>query len=526
MNKLFSIFKERFGRFGYLRLFFYPWTALLATPLRLAQTLWNCRVLVRGNWGDYSHFSVFAGVDYLCYWTIASNLREFGHSGYSPYIGLGNHPLRRFFQYSLVSLLPYWRASTIVLLAGMFGWLFAHLIWLNYAPASWVLLVIFLAFISTTFYVNTFALQNYNVLGWLFFPLGLFGIFTKNWIIAAAAWLLVSFGSFTVTVIAGVISVASAFMNLSLIPVIAFVPAGLKLLAQFYPLLITKDIKSSFLSVMRGIGLYSKGAQYRHTHTLKASLTALYFLLIYGQFFVVFYLVTGKLPLIFLAGLVIFLVNSSLILRFLDIQSTQMLMLSLATAQLFQFPDSRLLVSYWILISPLPLLIPFPFMKRVLDVVPALAPFSIKEVKKDMEEFLGQIKAGERVLIAFDNPGGRYQKLFDGYRDLLEPLRYVASAKKVHLMPDYWAVFESNYQGAPSFWGRDIETVSKNIKNWKADYILVYQDAQTILSPEWELAGFKVVNKLSWLDYEKELKGVKPYYGNTPDWWLLRKPCH
>ncbi len=524
MRELLSLFIKRFGLFGFIRLFFYPLTALLTTPVRLVQTLWNCRVLARGKWGDYSHFTTFAGVDYLVYWTMALNLRKFGRSGYSPYMGFGKHPLRRLFHYSLISLYSYWKASTIVLLLGMFGWLLIHLIWLSHAPASWVLLGIFLAMISTIFYGNIFALQNYNVLGWLFFPLGLYGIFTKNWIIAAAAWFMVSFGSFTVTAISGILSVVSAVMSLSFAPVFAFIPAGLILIIYCYPILITKDIKPSFLSIMRTMGIYSKGAKYKHTHTLKSPLTMVYFLLIYGQFLVVLYLITGKLPVIFLAGLLIFLINSSLIMRFLDVQSEHMLMFSLATAELFQFPDSRLLLSYWVLISPLPLIVPFPFMKKVLDIVPVAAPFSIKKLKKDMEVFLEQVKPGERVLMALDNPNGMYQKVFDGYRALLELPHYVSSEKGILFMPDNYTVFELNYKGAPDCWGRDIDSVLRNIELWKTDYVVLYQDAGTQLKPEWESGGFKILSKFSWADYEKELRGIKPYDGQTPDWWLLKKP--
>lgn len=523
MGKLLSVFMKRFGWFGFVRLLFYPLTALLTTPLRLAQTLWNCRILTKGGWEDYSHFNAYTGMDYLVYWTIAFNLHKFGRSGNSPYMGIGKHPLRRFLQHSLISLYPYWKAGTIVLLLGMFGWFFAHLMWLNYVSVSWVLLVMFLALISTTFYANTFALQNYNVLGWFFFPLGLYGIVTKNWIITAIAWFLVSFGSFTVTFIAGILSVVSAVMNLSFVPIFAFIPAGLKLLTHLYPFLNAKDIKSSFLIMMKALGMCNKGTVYKVVPTPKSIFTAIYFMLIYGQFFIVCYLISGKVPAMFLAGLIIFMLNSSLIMRFLDIQSVYMLMLSLATVEVLQAPDFRILLSYWFLISPLPLLIPFPFMKKVLDAVPVLAPFSIKKLKEDMEFFLEPVKPSEKVIIAFDNPKGVPEKFLDGYRPLFALPHYIASEKAFHVMPDCWAVFESNYKGAPNFWGRDTDSVLKNIKFWNADYAIVYQDAGTQLNPTWESAGFKILSKFSWANYEKELRGVKPFNGETPDWWLLKK---
>lgn len=92
-------------------------------------------------------------------------------------------------------------------------------------------------------------------------------------------------------------------------------------------------------------------------------------------------------------------------------------------------------------------------------------------------------------------------------------------------MPDLWAIFETNYQGAPDFWGRDVGPVLKNARFWKADYVIIYQNAGTPLESKWEEAGFKVLNKFSWADYDEDLRGSRPYNGEPPDWWLMKKPA-
>ena len=91
-------------------------------------------------------------------------------------------------------------------------------------------------------------------------------------------------------------------------------------------------------------------------------------------------------------------------------------------------------------------------------------------------------------------------------------------------MPDWWAVYKLNYEGAPDFWGRDLASVQENLEYWKADYLIVYQESGTELSPQWEKVGFEALNSFSWADYDEELRGEKPYSGSTPDWWLLRNP--
>jgi len=141
-----------------------------------------------------------------------------------------------------------------------------------------------------------------------------------------------------------------------------------------------------------------------------------------------------------------------------------------------------------------------------------------------MEQFLQPVQRGQRVLMAFDNPNGVYEKVFDGYRTLLELPLYVATRREIHFMPDWWGVFELNYEGAPEFWGRDVDSVLQNVEHWHADYVVIYQEAGTALEPKWQEAGFEVAGKFSWADYANDLRGEKPYTGPTPDWWLLRKP--
>ncbi len=91
-------------------------------------------------------------------------------------------------------------------------------------------------------------------------------------------------------------------------------------------------------------------------------------------------------------------------------------------------------------------------------------------------------------------------------------------------MPDWWAVFDLNYEGAPDFWGTDVTRVSKNASDWNAHFVVIYQEAGTTLHTQWEKAGFRVLTRFSWAEQESELQGIKPYTGKTPEWWLLKVP--
>jgi len=88
---------------------------------------------------------------------------------------------------------------------------------------------------------------------------------------------------------------------------------------------------------------------------------------------------------------------------------------------------------------------------RVLDISPLI---------DKMQTFFEPVSENKRVLISFDDPQNIYENVFDGYRRLLEVPHYYASVKKFRLFPDWWGVFELNYDGAPDFWGRDVKSVT------------------------------------------------------------------
>lgn len=126
-------------------------------------------------------------------------------------------------------------------------------------------------------------------------------------------------------------------------------------------------------------------------------------------------------------------------------------------------------------------------------------------------------------MMAFDDPGDLYEKIFDGYRVLLELPLYVSAEKEVHFFPDWSAVYELNYHGAPNVWGRGVEDVVRNIEYWHADYVVVYQAGRTELDPKWLQAGFFPQTKFSWFDYAEKMQEVLPVE-QLPDWWLLNVP--
>ena len=514
-------FHRLFGWAGVIRALFYPITVLLTTPVRLVQTLWASRVLASGQWEHYNCFTARKGLSYLFYWTQALNLTRYGRWGRSPCVGLGDYPLSRWFFYTLPSLFAFWRLAPIVPLVGLFGWWQAHVIWIERVDGWWLLSVMGLALISTSFYGNAFVRGNYNALGWMFFPIGLYALSTGQWLIALFAWLAASFTSFTVVVMAGVLSLVVAVEVGSPWPIVAMVPAVLKLLAGFAAAVADGTWKDAAVRIMKAIGMANGRAKYTRKKTI--GIREVFYLCTYMQFLLVCYFLTGAFSPLCAAAIIVFLINAS-VARFADCESIEMLMMSVCTMLTITSGEPWLLPSYWLVMSPLSLLTELPARRPVLDTVPRYAPFHLKMLLDGMERFLDPVGRGQRVLMALDDPQGSYEKVFDGYRVLLELPIYVATKRQVLFLPNWFTVFELNYEGAPGVWGRDPASVRNNMDQWNADFAVIYQEAGTELAAQWQEKGFAPVGKFSWADYTEELRGEKVYSGPTPDWWLLRKP--
>jgi hypothetical protein len=198
--------------------------------------------------------------------------------------------------------------------------------------------------------------------------------------------------------------------------------------------------------------------------------------------------------------------------------------ISIALAALIRLDFNFLLIlSYWLLVSPLPLYLGHS-MKNHPDLLRIAKPVDTSAILTGIDRFITRAGRDQRILMCFDNPQNTYEKLFDGYRQLIEPIHYVANTNKIHFMPDFWGVFELNYEGAKDFWGRDIASVKKNIQSWNADFIIIYQESGTDLDDCWKEEQFEVCASIDWQEFHEENKLDKFYTPPVPKWWLLKVP--
>ncbi|WP_022851601.1 hypothetical protein [Limisalsivibrio acetivorans] len=493
MKHLFSVFIERYGWSGLLSVLLSPFIVAVTTPFRFLQAIWSCRVLAEGQLKRFNRFGLIRGINSLFYSTQAVNFERYGRSGTSPILSDGKFELSRFFQVSLPSLYITERMGSAGPLMGMFGMLSMFMLWTTEVDSGVVLLVVTAIMLSSMFYANTFELQNYNALGWLFFPMGLYGLYTGNYLLASLGWLLVSFGSFTAWVTAGVFTVVASISSLSLLPAAAFIPSSLKIATHLLPLLKAGKMREQFADILKGLGVISSNVKYKRAKQPSVVAKAVYYLALNLQFMAVLYLTAGNFDPLFTAMAVLFFLNSSTYMRYGDNASAMVPTLCLGAVITILHFNPALFISFIILINPLPFFLEFSEAKAPLVIVPERKPYRIHRINDFVADFLSPVKSGSRIIFTFDDPDGVYNSVFSGLRTLYEAFLYSAALKDIHMLPDWYLVFKSNNDDSlPSFWGRDIQSIKKNIEDWSADYF-VYHTNSSIEDPlpfsEWSMVS-------------------------------------
>ena len=249
----------------------------------------------------------------------------------------------------------------------------------------------------------------------------------------------------------------------------------------------------------------------------------MYTTILYLQFAAVAYFLSGRIDVLLAGGLALAITNARFV-RIMDEESVYMLMLTLMTAVVMMRHEPRLLASYWVGASPLPFIFAGSTPKRDFDVVPLCRPFSIQLLLDGMNRFLRLVPEGRRVLMCIEDPEGEYARLFGDNRWLIELPCHAASLRSIHLLPDWWAVAETNHVGAPEFWGRDPATVGRRASQWRADFLIVYGvGVEAAKEPEeWMRAGYRVLAEFDWRRYAAVLEGEVLDESRLPTWWLLQ----
>lgn len=522
------ILKKAIGRIGFsnlVRLLVSPVTVILTTPFRFFQLIWDCRVIALGKWGLYSGFASLVGINQLWYWTIGLNLDMYGRNGRSPCVGMGDYPLAKWFNISLFSIYLNWRMSNVSVLIASLALAFSNLLWLDGVRMLYVFLVILSLLLSSTFY-HLLVNQNYNIIGWMALPAGLWGVCEANWLLVGIAWFWAANGSLTTVFVAFLWMIAVACSTLSAMPILAILPALLLILTRLIPLLQSGILHETFVETAKAIGAQRSKAKYVRSASsnsfwnLAMRLFPLVFYVLLGS--VVQYESGGVGPVLicYWVSLFLFFLNASGLFRFADPWSFSAIIASVSTALVLSNFSWLAFAAFLLAINPIPFILAWQG-GEALDIVPRRKPFPVYLILEKVRHFLEDIKPSDNILMAFDDPVGDYNSIFDGYRRICEAAFYVGTERKANIFPDFYAVFDNNHEGAIEFWGRDSIAVNSRSKQFKASWVIMYDTESNRLNfDEYDL---KLHATLNWDQFDSLFKGHSPYPEcEHPTWYLMR----
>lgn len=508
-----------------VELIFYPVFLLYRMPAAWAKSLWEARILLNGKWGRFMGFNPQNAINNLFYRTQWINLDRYGRDGRSPITGLGDYPLKNWFHLSLPASYIFANAGAVTTLTGTLVWVISHFLWLEHAGVVWLLFIIIVLLLSTTAYAMAFARQNYQILGWMWYPAALFFTSTGNYVLASFTWFAAGISGITPTFFAIPIVISLSIVSNDFTMLLVLLPAVLHTVLRFTPLIFDGGLENALVSIAKAIGVTQKKVRYNREMN-HFSLVTLYLTGLYFFSTIVMSIGIEQVAVLPLLGTALFLINQRFF-RVADEQSVILVAVSLFVFTAIQSePNWLVLLSLWMAGNPFGGFLSIQRLNRLGDGDGAIivnAPFDVTELVAGVHKFLSVVSPAERVYFAFDDPGGRYSNIFDGYRVIHELPLMVASNREIHLFPDWWAVAETNYEGAPQCWGRSLEEVVRNCETWNANYAIIYQVSDSVLEEKWN-EDFELVSAFDWNSYKGLLRKTHLWASDrpTPKWFLLR----
>ena len=508
-----------------ISLTFYPFLLFCMMPVAWIKSIWEARILLKGHWHKYMGFHPLNALNSLFYRTQWINLRRFGRTSSSTLIGLGDFPLWKWFHLSYLGSFFYANAAPIITLFGSLFWALSHLVWMTHINTFWSIFLTLTLLFSSTCYGMAFARQNYQILGWMFFPLGLFFLNFADLGGTTIVFLLMTFGGgVTQIFFAAPMVVYFSYYHSEPLILATLLPAGIFILFRFIPLVANKSIATSFNETAKLIGITSKQVRYNREMN-KVSNYSIYFLILFSVGTFLLFFSTTVFPILAILGLIAFFINQRFV-RVADEESMILLFLSLFAFHVTQSESNFLaLTALWLVASPLPIFLSVqePLLNKKFGKIIINPPFDHIEIEKALEKFFVFVSKGDSVYFAFSDPKGSYNNCFDGYRHILEMPLYLASKKEFHLFPDWYAVTQTNYLGAPNCWGRNPEEVLEHMGRWHAKFAVIYQDSGTDLEEKW-LKSYELLSHFDWKEFIPSFRGVNMWAEDlpSPKWFLLK----
>ena len=175
---------------------FFPIFLIMEMPFAWVKSLYYSRKVLGRDKGKLGFCPRLVMNNYY-YKTMWVNLEKYGRTGDSSLMGLGNYKMADLWYLPTSGITLYAKFGAMVTLLGTLFWAFSNLIWLHRFESVWVIAITLSLFLSSTSYVMAFARQNYQILGWMWYPLSLFSFDIKSWVMSVIFTCLFTIGGVT-----------------------------------------------------------------------------------------------------------------------------------------------------------------------------------------------------------------------------------------------------------------------------------------------------------------------------------------
>lgn len=489
----------------------------LINPVVFFQSIWNCRVLLNGDWANYRMFHPIHSLDFLWYEIIHFNMVRYGKRGRSKYLGSGNYKMSNQPQYTSISFGLFHLSTNVTILVGIMGFVLMHLFWLPQVDAWLMVVVLSIGFFSTNFFLNVYH-NNYNLLGWAVFPVILYALHQDQFFVLAGMLLLMSFFSITATFISCIFVGITMLLAGNVLPLIYLaVPLVIRLLIHLWPSI--SDGGGGISDILKFIGGTGKKAVRYKRHDIKRfNGKMVYFSLLIIFLGYMDYTASGEVKASVIITLALFVLNQGFI-RFADPQSIYMTMTGVAMYLVLSQGSWLLLIPFFLISNGSPYYYLYPTKGNFIPVLKPFKPFRFSLIQERLNQFIEDLEKDAKVLVAFEDPQDNYEKLFDLQRPFLQGLVNTAIRKDILILGNKWAVIENNFVGSDDWWGRDESEVKNNLKKWQADYLVYYsyeRDFPTFLDQNEKL---ELTAELNWKELSDALERPK---AKLPTWRLYK----
>ena len=478
MKKKFKKFTDRYGDKGIMFLLLYPIVLPILMLKDTSISIYNIIIdLSKYHWKYLSGNDQRNAYNNFFYYIQDYNIQRFGRYGHSSLLAGGSFSLKNWFHATPLSLrMQASFGTTFIMFLAMCIWVTLWICLYYENQNLWMLGVVFF---STLFFATFIEIQNYNILGWMLYPLFLTLLVSQNYFILCIVLFFISFLSFTGFFLGAILTFIASIYFHNIFLFISIIPGAIKWLIPVFV-----SFGKSGLSKMSGvIGAHDK-VKYSMKKYKKLNIYKAYLLLLQIQFLIISLLLNGvNIGIVLLSATILFFTINELLVRFADQQSFYLLYLSVSL-----FYILNIVLNIYIIFSYIVSI--YPVYGLMINVAPSYGkfispgirrPYSVAEETNGLNTFFSCVPFGSKILAANKNPNKEYCNIFKNFRTRSELLQYVAIKRGIVVFPDWYMVFENNKQHSDeSFWVDDEKDILDYLESNNIKYVITRFDLKDI----------------------------------------------